>query len=216
MKLNNALSHLKEELSDLLSMMLVSERINSQRCLNQDIDTSKTIIDHKDTSEEFSQKDLNAIGLEIYKLATEIKGMYNMMLVSERINSQRCLNQDLDTSKTIIDHKNTSEEFTEDEVDILIQETRKLVDTMLVSERTNSQRCLNQDLDTSKTIIDHKEKSDNSKQSAKGKTKKQELENTIQELKGILNEMLISERINSQRCLNQDLDTSKTIIDHKE
>jgi len=158
MKLNNALSHLKEELSDLLSMMLVSERINSQRCLNQD----------------------------------------------------------LDTSKTIIDHKNTSEEFTEDEVDILIQETRKLVDTMLVSERTNSQRCLNQDLDTSKTIIDHKEKSDNSKQAAKGKTKKQELENTIQELKGILNEMLISERINSQRCLNQDLDTSKTIIDHKE
>lgn len=158
MKLNNALSHLKEELSDLLSMMLVSERINSQRCLNQD----------------------------------------------------------LDTSKTIIDHKNTSEEFTEDEVDILIQETRKLVDTMLVSERTNSQRCLNQDLDTSKTIIDYKEKSDNSKQAAKGKTKKQELENTIQELKGILNEMLISERINSQRCLNQDIDTSKTIIDHKE
>ncbi|WP_343348774.1 hypothetical protein [Terrisporobacter petrolearius] len=216
MKLNNALSHLKEELSDLLSMMLVSERINSQRCLNQNIDTSKTIIDHKDTSEEFSQKDLNAIGLEIYKLATEIKGMYNMMLVSERINSQRCLNKDLDTSKTIIDHKNTSDEFTEEEVDILIQETRKLVDTMLVSERTNSQRCLNKDLDTSRTIIDHKEKLDNSKQVAKGKTKKQELENTIQELKGILNEMLISERINSQRCLNQDIDTSKTIIDHKE
>jgi len=158
MKLNNALSHLKEELSDLLSMMLVSERINSQRCLNQNIDTSKTIIDHK----------------------------------------------------------NTSEEFTEEEVDILIQETRKLVDTMLVSERTNSQRCLNKDLDTSKTIIDHKEKLDNIKQVVKGKTKKQELENTIQELKGILNEMLISERINSQRCLNQDLDTSKTIIDHKE
>ncbi|MEW9080244.1 hypothetical protein, partial [Terrisporobacter glycolicus] len=145
-----------------------------------------------------------------------IKGMYNMMLVSERINSQRCLNQNLDTSKTIIEHKDTNEEFTEEEVDSLIQETRKLVDTMLVSERTNSQRCLNKDLDTSKTIIDHKCELQDSKQPAKGKTKKQELESTIYELKGILNEMLISERINSQRCLNQDLDTSKTIIDYKE
>ena len=216
MKLNNTLGHLKNELSDLLSMMLVSERTNSQRCLNQNLDTSKTIIDHKDDSEDFSQKDLNAIGLEIYKLATEVKGMYNMMLVSERINSQRCLNQNLDTSKTIIDHKDTSEEFSEEEVDSLIEETRKLVDTMLVSERTNSQRCLNKDIDTSKTIIEHKGESQDNKKPEKDKTKKQELENTIQELKGILNEMLISERINSQRCLNQDLDTSKTIIDHKE
>ncbi|WP_434796419.1 hypothetical protein [Terrisporobacter vanillatitrophus] len=216
MKLNNALSHLKEELSDLLSIMLVSERINSQRCLNENIDTSKTIIDHKETSEEFSQKDLNTIGVEIHKLAKDIKGMYNIMLVSERINSQRCLNQDLDTSKTIIDHKENLEEFTEEEVDKLIQETRRLVDIMLVSERINSQRCLNQDLDTSKTIIDHKEKLEDNKQNVKGKNKKQDLENTIYELKGILNEMLISERINTQICLNDNLDTSKTIIDHKE
>lgn len=216
MKLNKALNNLKHELSDLLSTMLVSERINSQRCLNENLDTTKTIIDHKDNSEEFSQKDFNTIGKEIHKLAKEIKGMYDMMLVSERINSQRCLNQDLDTTNTIIDHKDNSEEFTEEEIDKLITEARKLVDTMLVSERTNSQRCLNQDLDTTNTIIDHIEKSDDPKTETKEKNKKLELENTLNQLQGILNEMLISERINSQRCLNQDLDTTKTIIDHKE
>lgn len=47
MNFNKSLNNLKDELSNLLKMMLVSERINSQRCLNQDLDTSKTIIDHK-------------------------------------------------------------------------------------------------------------------------------------------------------------------------
>ena len=149
-------------------------------------------------------------------LKDELGNLLKMMLVSERINSQRCLNQDLDTTKTIIEHKETSEEFTEEEIDKLIQEARRLLDMMLVSERINSQRCLNQDLDTTKTIIDHIEKIEDDKHHSKLKTKKLELENIINQIKGILNEMLILERINSQRCLNQDLDTSKTILDHKE
>lgn len=149
-------------------------------------------------------------------LKDEMSNLLKMMLVSERINSQRCLNQNLDTSKTIIDHKETSEEFTEEEIDHLIKEGKRLLDMMLVSERINSQRCLNQDLDTTKTIIDHVEKIEDDKPHSKLKIKKLELENIINQIKGILNEMFILERINSQRCLNQDLDTTKTIIDHKE
>ena len=149
-------------------------------------------------------------------LKGELGNLLKMILVSERINSQRCLNQDLDTTKTIIDHKETSEEFTEEEMDNLIQEGKRLLNMMLVSERINSQRCLNQDLDTTKTIIDHIEKMEDVKPNSKLKDKKLELESVTNQIKGILNEMLILERINSQRCLNQDLDTSKTIIDHKE
>ena len=149
-------------------------------------------------------------------LKDEMSNLLKMMLVSERINSQRCLNQNLDTSKTIIDHKETSEEFTEEEIDHLIKEGKRLLDMMLVSERINSQRCLNQDLDTTKTIIDHVEKIEDDKPHSQLKIKKIELENIINQIKGILNEMFILERINSQRCLNQDLDTTKTIIDHKE
>lgn len=149
-------------------------------------------------------------------LKDELSNLLKMMLVSERINSQRCLNQDLDTTKTIIEHKETSEEFTEEEVDKLLKEAKRLLDMMLVSERINSQRCLNQDLDTTKTIIEHVEKIENDKHNLKLEDRKLELGKVINQIKGILNEMLILERINSQRCLNQDLDTSKTIIDYKE
>ena len=149
-------------------------------------------------------------------LKDELGNLLKMILVSERVNSQRCLNQDLDTTKTIIEHKETSEEFTEEEVDNLLKEAKRLLDMMLVSERINSQRCLNQDLDTTKTIIEHVEKIENDKHHLKLEDKKLELDKVINQIKGILNEMLILERINSQRCLNQDLDTSKTIIDHKE
>lgn len=34
-------------------------------------------------------------------------------------------------------------------------------------------------------------------------------------LKGIMNHLLVGERINSQRCLAKDLNTTKTIIDNK-
>ncbi len=82
----------------LVKIMLVSERINSQRCIAQDIDTTKTIIDHKDESKEIEKSD-------VQELVNELKGLVKMMLVSERINSQRCVAQDVDTTKTIIDHE---------------------------------------------------------------------------------------------------------------
>lgn len=39
------------------------------------------------------------------KLATTLKGISNYLLVNERINSQRCLGKDIDTTKTIIENK---------------------------------------------------------------------------------------------------------------
>ncbi len=206
-KLNEVLQSLKNDLSGLLGVMLVSERENSQRCIAKDLDTTKTIIDHKNESEEFNQEDLNKIGKEIQKITEEIKGMANVMLVSERINSQNCTARDLDTTKTILDIENEKYEFTEEEVKHLVDEAKKVVDTILVSERVNSQRCTAKDLDTTKTIIEH---SDN-----KEEINKNDVENVVNELKGIVNEMLISERINSQRCIAKDLDTTKTIIDQK-
>ncbi len=206
-KLNEVLQSLKNDLSGLMGVMLVSERENSQRCIAKELDTTKTIIDHKDESGEFNQDDLNKIGKEIHKLTEEIKGMANVMLVSERINSQNCTAKELDTTKTILDVKNEKYEFTEEEVKHLVEEAKKVVDTILVSERINSQRCTAKELDTTKTIIEH---TDN-----KEEINKHDVENVVNELKGIVNEMLISERINSQRCIAKELDTTKTIIDQK-
>ena len=81
-----------------MQTILVSERINSQRCVAQDIDTTKTIVDHKDESKEIEKSDIQG-------LVTELRGLVKMMLVSERINSQRCVAQDIDTTKTIIDYE---------------------------------------------------------------------------------------------------------------
>ena len=39
------------------------------------------------------------------KLTNALKGISNYLLVNERINSQRCLAKDIDTTKTIIDSK---------------------------------------------------------------------------------------------------------------
>ena len=104
-KLNEVLKGLKDDLSGLLSTMLISERMNSQKCIAKDLDTTKTIVDYKDESDEFSQEDLNRIGRKIGKLTEDIKGMANVMLTSERINSQRCIAKDIDTTKTIIEQK---------------------------------------------------------------------------------------------------------------
>ena len=155
-KLNPTLSNLKEELSGLLNIMLMSERTNSQRCLAKDLDTTKTIVDYKDESEEFNQDDLNKIGKEISKLTADIKGMMDEMLISERMNSQRCIAKELDTTKTIVDYKDEGKEFTNDDVKKLAQEAKKLANTILTSERINSQRCIAKDLDTTKTIIEQK------------------------------------------------------------
>ncbi|CEH32965.1 hypothetical protein [Romboutsia lituseburensis] len=206
-KVSVVLENLKDELSGLLNVMLVSERMNSQRCIAKDVDTTKTIIDHKNESEEFSQEDLNKIGVEIGKLTQDLKGMANEMLVSERINSQRCIAKDIDTTKTIVDHNDNKTEFTKEEINKLAEEAKQLVNTMLVSERINSQKCIAKDVDTTKTIIEH----DNKKE----EVNKTDINTLIKELKGIVAEMLVSERINSQRCIAKDVDTTKTIIDHK-
>ncbi|MGL5328796.1 MAG: hypothetical protein ACRDD7_05980 [Peptostreptococcaceae bacterium] len=39
------------------------------------------------------------------KLTNTLKGISKYLLVNERINSQRCLAKDIDTTKTIIDSK---------------------------------------------------------------------------------------------------------------
>jgi len=126
-KLNEVLKTLKEDLSGLLSTMLISERINSQKCIAKDLDTTKTIVDHKDESDEFSQEDLNRIGRKIGELTEDIKGMANVMLTSERINSQRCIAKDIDTTKTIIDAKNESKKFTEEDIKNLAEEAKKIL-----------------------------------------------------------------------------------------
>jgi len=41
---------LKLFIKTLSSFVLTNERINSQTCVAKDIDTSKTILDHKETS----------------------------------------------------------------------------------------------------------------------------------------------------------------------
>lgn len=39
------------------------------------------------------------------KVVNILKGIGNFLLVSERLNSQRCIAKDIDTTKTIIDNK---------------------------------------------------------------------------------------------------------------
>ena len=39
------------------------------------------------------------------KIKTFIKGISSFLLTNERINSQRCVNQDIDTTRTILDPK---------------------------------------------------------------------------------------------------------------
>ncbi|CEI71907.1 MULTISPECIES: hypothetical protein [Romboutsia] len=210
-KLGNVLHGLKEELTGLAGVMLASERMNTQRCIGKDLDTTKTIIDQDVEKEELTQEELNKLGKEISTIAKEIKGISGVMLTSERINTQRCIGKDLDTTKTIIDQSVDKEEFTEEEISNLVEEAKNMVDTMLVSERINSQRCIGKDLDTTKTIIDPKEAK---KEIDKEEIGKKEIEKLVHELKGLLAEMLVSERINSQRCIGKDLDTTKTIIDN--
>ncbi|SCI11544.1 MULTISPECIES: hypothetical protein [unclassified Romboutsia] len=41
---------------------------------------------------------------KIERIITTIKGISKYMLVNERINSQRCVAQNIDTTKTIIEH----------------------------------------------------------------------------------------------------------------
>ncbi len=162
-KLGNVLHGLKEELTGLAGVMLASERINTQRCIGKDLDTTKTIIDQDVEKEELTQEELNKLGKEISTIAKEIKGISGVMLTSERINTQRCIGKDLDTTKTIIDQKEVKKEIDKEEIgkkeiEKLVHELKGLLAEMLVSERINSQRCIGKDLDTTKTIIDNNKK----------------------------------------------------------
>ena len=206
--LKETLNGLAGELTGLLNTMLVSERINSQRCVAKDLDTTKTILNYKDGSEEFSQEDLNLIGQELESLTTEIKGIANTMLTSERINSQRCVAKDIDTTKTIFDSEEEVKDFSESDIKELTDEAKGIVNAMLTSERINSQRCVAKDIDTTKTIFDATDKSE--------EVNKKDIENIIEELKDLVKMMLVSERVNSQRCVSKDVDTTKTIFDNKE
>ena len=208
--LKEKLLNLKIDLKGLTKMILVSERINSQRCVAKDIDTTKTIIEHKDIVEDYSQEDLNNMGKELNSLIAEIKGIAKTILVSERINSQRCVAKDIDTTKTIIEQKDESKVFTKEDIKELADEAKGIVQTILVSERINSQRCVAKDIDTTKTIIEHKDEKEND-----NIEEESDIKEIVTDLKGIVQTILVSERINSQRCVAKDIDTTKTIIEQK-
>ncbi|MCU9814699.1 hypothetical protein [Paraclostridium sp. AKS73] len=55
-KINELLKEFKDELKGIMDTMLVSERLNSQRCIAKDIDTTKTIIDQKKKKENLMNK----------------------------------------------------------------------------------------------------------------------------------------------------------------
>lgn len=46
-----------KSLKDLSKFLLVNERINSQRCVAQNIDTTKTIIENKENDENNEKQD---------------------------------------------------------------------------------------------------------------------------------------------------------------
>ncbi|MFR3500140.1 MAG: hypothetical protein ACLTT7_14175, partial [Paraclostridium bifermentans] len=60
-------------------------------------DTTETIIDKEKNLENTE---------EFHKLVEELKTLMSTMLVGERLNTQRCIAKDIDTTKTIIDQKN--------------------------------------------------------------------------------------------------------------
>lgn len=206
-KLNEIIQHVTNELKGLFGTMLISERMNTQRCIAKDRDTTKTIIDYTEKEDEFNQEDLNKIGAELCNMIEDLKDLGLEFLISERINTQRCIAKDIDTTKTIIDYteKEDIKEFNSQEIKDLSKEIKGILDMILVSERINTQRCIAKDIDTTKTIIDYKKDFEST----------DDMKNMIEELKGLLGIMLVSERMNTQRCIAKDKDTTKTIIDKK-
>ena len=203
-RINDVLKSFKDELKGIMDTMLVSERINSQRCLAKDIDTTKTIIDQKDEKRELTQGEMNKIHKELSKLVEDLKGIGGELLVSERLNTQRCLAKDIDTTKTIIDQKE-HENVGINEIEELAKEAKGLVDTMMAEESLNTETNITKGMDTTKTIIDEEKNLENT----------EEFNKLIEELKTLMSTMLVGERLNTQRCLAKDIDTTKTIIDRK-
>ena len=153
---------------------------------------------------------MNSLKEKLLNLKIDLKGLTKMILVSERINSQRCVAKDIDTTKTIIEQKDESKVFTKEDIKELADEAKGIVQTILVSERINSQRCVAKDIDTTKTIIEHKDEEENDTIEEEN-----DIKEIVTEIKGIVQTILVSERINSQRCVAKDIDTTKTIIEHK-
>ena len=153
---------------------------------------------------------MNSLKEKLLNLKIDLKGLTKMILVSERINSQRCVAKDIDTTKTIIEQKDESKVFTKEDIKELADEAKGIVQTILVSERINSQRCVAKDIDTTKTIIEHKDEEENDTIEEES-----DIKEIVTDLKGIVQTILVSERINSQRCVAKDIDTTKTIIEHK-
>ncbi|WP_373600899.1 hypothetical protein [Paraclostridium bifermentans] len=204
-RINDVLKSFKDELKGIMDTMLVSERINSQRCLAKDIDTTKTIIDQKEHEKrELTQGEMNKIHKELSKLVEDLKGIAGELLVSERLNTQRCLAKDIDTTKTIIDQKE-HENVGINEIEKLAKEAKGLVDTMIAEESLNTETNITNGMDTTKTIIDEEKNLENT----------EEFNKLIEELKTLMSTMLVGERLNTQRCLAKDIDTTKTIIDRK-
>ena len=153
---------------------------------------------------------MNSLKEKLLNLKIDLKGLTKMILVSERINSQRCVAKDIDTTKTIIEQKDESKVFTKEDIKELADEAKGIVQTILVSERINSQRCVAKDIDTTKTIIEHKDEEENDTIEEES-----DIKEIVTDLKGIVQTILVSERINSQRCVAKDIDTTKTIIEQK-
>ena len=153
---------------------------------------------------------MNSLKEKLLNLKIDLKGLTKMILVSERINSQRCVAKDIDTTKTIIEQKDESKVFTKEDIKELADEAKGIVQTILVSERINSQRCVAKDIDTTKTIIEHKDEEENDTIEEES-----DIKEIVTDLKGIVQTILVSERITSQRCVAKDIDTTKTIIEHK-
>lgn len=198
-KINELLKEFKDELKGIMDTMLVSERLNSQRCIAKDIDTTKTIIDHKEEKRELDQQEMKKLHKSLTNLVENLKGIGAELLVSERLNTQRCIAKDIDTTKTIIDKKE-DENVSMEEIERLASEARGLVDTML-NEKIDATK----EIDANKTIVERDKNLENT----------EEFNKLADELKMLMSTMLVGERLNTQRCIAKDVDTTKTIIDQK-
>ncbi|GAA0863684.1 hypothetical protein [Paraclostridium tenue] len=203
-RLNEVLKLFKDEVKGIVDTMLVSERINSQRCIAKDVDTTKTIIDKKESKNKLSQSEMNKLYKELSNLVENLKGVGEELLVSERINTQRCIAKDIDTTKTIIDQKE-HENIGIKEIEELAEEAKGLVNAMVSEEKLNTETDSIKGVDTTETIIDREENLENT----------EEFNKLVEELKTLMSTILVGERINTQRCIAKDVDTTKTIIDQK-
>ena len=198
-KINELLKEFKDELKGIMDTMLVSERLNSQRCIAKDIDTTKTIIDQKEEKRELDEQEMRKLHKSLTDLVENLKGVGGELLVSERLNTQRCIAKDIDTTKTIIDQKE-DEYISMEEIEKLADEAKGLVNTML-----NEELDVVKGNDTTETIIDKEKNLENT----------EEFHKLVEELKTLMSTMLVGERLNTQRCIAKDIDTTKTIIDQK-